>query len=86
VRFYDRASYGAAVEVVEAALRVVSAAHAPLHVDLLSYRTPLGLTTIDEIARDRSTVPQSSLHPSLRSTRTRALTRARRDAARSPPA
>src|SRR5262249_3878658 len=47
-RFYDRARYDAAVDAMEAALRVVSAAHAPLHVDFLSYRTPFGLLTIDE--------------------------------------
>jgi hypothetical protein len=51
-RFYDRAAYDTAVETIEAALRVVSAAHAPLHVDFTAYRTPFGLTTIDEVARD----------------------------------
>lgn len=51
-RFYDRGRYDAAVDTIEAALRVISAAHAPLHVDFVSYRTPFGLTTIDEVARD----------------------------------
>ncbi len=52
VRFYDPVAYGAAVATMEAGLRVISAAHAPLHVDFTSYRTPLGLLTIDEVTRD----------------------------------
>ncbi|MBI2922117.1 MAG: B12-binding domain-containing radical SAM protein [Planctomycetes bacterium] len=51
-RFYDPDSYGAAVAVVEAAQRVVSAAHAPLVLDFVSYRTPFSLLSAEEIARD----------------------------------
>ena len=51
-RFYDRGAYGTAVDTIEAALGVVSAAYAPLRVDFVSYRTPFGLLTIDEVARD----------------------------------
>ncbi|MBX3159759.1 MAG: radical SAM protein [Deltaproteobacteria bacterium] len=54
VRFYDPAAYDDAVDTVEAALGVISAAHAPLHVDFTSYRTPFGLLTIDEVARETS--------------------------------
>jgi radical SAM superfamily enzyme YgiQ (UPF0313 family) len=50
-RFHDPDAYGAAVATIEAALRVVSATHYPLHLDFTAYRTPLGLTTMDEIAR-----------------------------------
>ncbi len=50
-RFYDADAYGTAVATVEAALRVVSATHHPLHVDFTAYRTPFGLTTAEEIAR-----------------------------------
>lgn len=48
-RFHDPDAYGAAVATVEAALRVVSATHFPLHLDFTAYRTPLGLTTMDEV-------------------------------------
>lgn len=51
-RFYDPDMYADAVAVIEAAQRVVSAAHAPLTVDFVSYRTPFSLLTADEIARD----------------------------------
>lgn len=50
-RFHDPARYGAAVATIEAALRVVSATHFPLHLDFTAYRTPLGLTTMEEIER-----------------------------------
>lgn len=52
--FYDRSAYEAAVATVEAALRVVSAAYAPLSVDLVTYRTPFSLLTAEDIARDAS--------------------------------
>jgi hypothetical protein len=51
-RFYDADEYARAVATVEAAQRVVSAAHAPLTVDFVSYRTPFSLLTAEEIARD----------------------------------
>jgi radical SAM superfamily enzyme YgiQ (UPF0313 family) len=54
VRFHDPDAYGAAVATIEAALRVVSATHHPLHLDFTAYRTPLGLTSMDEVARSAS--------------------------------
>jgi hypothetical protein len=51
-RFYDPAHYERAVATVEAALRVVSAAHAPLTVDMVGYRTPFSLLSAEEIAGD----------------------------------
>jgi hypothetical protein len=51
-RFFDPASYARAVRTVEAAQRVVGAAHAPLEIDFTAYRTPFALTTPEEIARD----------------------------------
>jgi hypothetical protein len=50
--FYDGQAYAAAVSTVDAALRVVSAAHAPLQLDFTAYRTPFALTSPEEIARD----------------------------------
>lgn len=52
VRFYDATAYERAVATVEAAQRVVSAAHAPLAVDFVAYRTPFSLLNAEEIARD----------------------------------
>ena len=51
-RFYDSASYESAVSTVEAAQRVISAAHAPTVLDFVAYRTPFSLLTAEEIARD----------------------------------
>ena len=56
-RFYDPDHYADAVATVEAALRVVSAAHHPLHLDFTAYRTPFGLTTMDEV--DRASGPEA---------------------------
>jgi radical SAM family protein len=56
-RFFDRRAYARAVAVVEAALRVVSATYHPLHVDFTAYRTPFGLTTMEEI--ERASRPES---------------------------
>ncbi len=50
--FYDGRAYAAAVETVNAALRTISAAHAPLHLDFTAYRTPFALTSSEEMARD----------------------------------
>ncbi|RYE92129.1 MAG: radical SAM protein [Myxococcales bacterium] len=50
-RFYDADAYASAVATVEAALRVVSATHHPLHLDFTAYRTPFGLTTMAEVDR-----------------------------------
>ena len=53
-RFYDPEAYEAAAATVEAALRVVSAAHTPLSLDFVAYKTPFSLLTAEEIARDAS--------------------------------
>jgi hypothetical protein len=50
--FYDPAVYESAVTTVEAALRVISAAHSPLALDFVAYRTPFSLLSAEEIARD----------------------------------
>ncbi|MCU0656271.1 MAG: radical SAM protein [Polyangiaceae bacterium] len=50
--FFDPEQYGSAVETVEAALRAISAAHGPLHLDFTAYRTPFSLLSIDEITAD----------------------------------
>jgi anaerobic magnesium-protoporphyrin IX monomethyl ester cyclase len=52
VRFYDPELYASAVDTVDAALRLISAAHAPLQLDFTAYRTPFALLTPDEIAHD----------------------------------
>jgi anaerobic magnesium-protoporphyrin IX monomethyl ester cyclase len=51
IAFHDPDAYASAVATVEAALRVVSATHHPLHLDFTAYRTPFGLTTMDEVER-----------------------------------
>jgi hypothetical protein len=51
-RFYDGDAYESAVATVDAAQRVVSAAHAPTTLDFVAYRTPFSLLTQEEIARD----------------------------------
>lgn len=47
--FYDPDAYASAVATIDAALRVVSATHHPLHLDFTAYRTPFGLTTMAEV-------------------------------------
>jgi hypothetical protein len=49
--FFDPDAYASAVATIDAALRVVSAAYHPLHLDFTAYRTPFGLTTMDEVER-----------------------------------
>jgi hypothetical protein len=51
-RFFDPDAYAQAVDTIDAALRVVSAAYHPLRLDFTAYRTPFSLLTPDEIARD----------------------------------
>jgi hypothetical protein len=51
-RFFDPGMYADAVTTVGAALRVISAAHAPMQIDFTTYRSPFALTTPEEIARD----------------------------------
>ncbi|HEX8790193.1 MAG TPA: radical SAM protein [Polyangiaceae bacterium] len=51
-RFYDPRDYARAVATVDAAQRVVSAAHHPLSLDFVAYRTPFSLLSAEEIARD----------------------------------
>lgn len=50
-QFEDADAYARAVTTIDAALRVVSATHHPLHLDFTAYRTPFGLTTMEEIER-----------------------------------
>ncbi|HEX7665458.1 MAG TPA: radical SAM protein, partial [Polyangiaceae bacterium] len=50
-RFHDPDAYACAVATIEAALRVVSATHHPLLLDFTAYRTPFGLTTMEEIEK-----------------------------------
>jgi radical SAM superfamily enzyme YgiQ (UPF0313 family) len=49
-QFFDK--YAPAVATVEAALRAISAAYAPLHMDFTAYRTPFALTTAEETLRE----------------------------------
>ncbi|MBI5495448.1 MAG: radical SAM protein [Deltaproteobacteria bacterium] len=51
-RFYDVEAYGGAVATVEAAVRLASAACAPLQMTFTAYRTPFSLLNAEEIARD----------------------------------
>jgi radical SAM family protein len=51
-RFYVAEDYERAVETMESALRLVSAAYAPLDLSFSGYRTPFALTTPEEIADD----------------------------------
>jgi hypothetical protein len=48
-RFFDEGAYASAVATVDAALRAVSAAYHPLHLDFTAYRTPFGLCSAGEI-------------------------------------
>jgi hypothetical protein len=50
-RFHEPTAYSSAVATIDASLRVVSATHFPLHLDFTAYRTPFGLTSMDEVAR-----------------------------------
>jgi len=50
-RFYDERAYDSATRTIDAALRAISAAHHPLHLDFTAYRTPFGLLSQDEIQR-----------------------------------
>ena len=50
-RFFDAAEYASAVATIDAALRAVSAAYHPLHLDFTAYRTPLGLASMAEVER-----------------------------------
>jgi hypothetical protein len=51
-RFFTPHDYERAVETIESALRLISAAHAPLDLTFSGYRTPFALTTPEEIAHD----------------------------------
>lgn len=50
-RFFDARDYDSATRTIDAALRVVSAAHHPLQLDFTAYRTPFGLLSQDEVRR-----------------------------------
>ncbi len=54
VRFFDGELYARAVDTIDAGLRVISAAYAPLQLDFTGYRTPFAFTTPEEIAHDAS--------------------------------
>src|SRR5262249_54432024 len=49
---FDPEAYDEAVQVVEAAMRAISAAHAPLELSFTAYRTPFSMLTPEEIALD----------------------------------
>lgn len=51
-RFFDPDRYAQAVAAVESAMRLISAAHAPLHLDFTAYRTPFSLLSAEEIEAD----------------------------------
>jgi anaerobic magnesium-protoporphyrin IX monomethyl ester cyclase len=51
-RFYDPVHYETAVATIMAALRLVSAAYAPLKMDFTSYRTPFALLSEAQIRAD----------------------------------
>jgi hypothetical protein len=51
-RTFDPIAYDEAVQVVEAALRAISAAYAPLELSFTAYRTPFSLLTPEEIEAD----------------------------------
>jgi hypothetical protein len=55
--FYDNDRYERAVETIESAQRLISAAHAPLDLTFSGYRTPFALTTPEEIAHDAENDP-----------------------------
>ena len=50
--FYDVHEYAKAVNTVEAAINIISAAYSPLRMDFSSYRTPFSFLTPDDIRRD----------------------------------
>jgi anaerobic magnesium-protoporphyrin IX monomethyl ester cyclase len=51
-RFFDPVSYEAAVDVIESALELISAAYTPIALDFSAYRTPFSLLGIREIQED----------------------------------
>jgi radical SAM family protein len=51
-RFFDADTYSRAVATIESGMRLISAAHAPLHMDFTAYRTPFSLLTAEEIEAD----------------------------------
>jgi radical SAM superfamily enzyme YgiQ (UPF0313 family) len=55
--FYDHDRYQRAIETIESAQRLISAAHAPLDLTFSGYRTPFALTTPEEIAHDAENDP-----------------------------
>ena len=51
VGLFEAHAYADATTTIDAALRVISAAHHPLQLDFTTWRTPLGLITMDEVER-----------------------------------
>lgn len=52
VAFFDAERYERAVQTIDAACTLISAAYAPLSLSFTGYRTPFALTTPEEIAHD----------------------------------
>jgi len=50
--FFSPERYDAAVETIEGALRLISAAYFPLELDFSSYRTPFSFLSLKEVASD----------------------------------
>src|SRR5262249_6470556 len=51
-KLFDPEAYDEAVQVIEAALRAISAAYAPLELSFTASRTPFSMLTPEEIAAD----------------------------------
>jgi hypothetical protein len=52
VRFFDPYQYEKAIQTIQAALRIISAAYSPLMMDFSVYRTPFSLLTPEQIEAD----------------------------------
>jgi anaerobic magnesium-protoporphyrin IX monomethyl ester cyclase len=52
VRFFDPYRYEQALQTVQAALRIISAAYSPLRMDFSGYRTPFSLLTPEQVKAD----------------------------------
>jgi len=52
VRFFDPSQYEKAIQTVQAALGIISAAYSPLMMDFSVYRTPFSLLTPEQIQAD----------------------------------
>jgi radical SAM superfamily enzyme YgiQ (UPF0313 family) len=59
VRFFDPDQYEQAIQTVQAALRIISAAYSPLIMNFSAYRTPFSMLTLQQIQADA----QPDKHP-----------------------